>query len=127
MKYFQETTEWSGGQTAINHTYYLSDDKSKMVGYIRHGTTELFRFKSPIAIFTKGRKFKVVKEGEADSAYFGAKVAAVPDAGAIEVSGKDGKIYYLTKRGDSYSCTCSGFSFRGKCRHVDNIKEKVHE
>ena len=121
MRYYQEITEWDT-PGAVNHVYYLNDDRSKMVGYIRHGTEELFKFKSPISFYVKGRKFKLVKEGEPDAVYFPKKAAV---AQAIEVEGSGGKKYYITVRGGKHLCTCSGFVFRHKCKHVDAVKAAV--
>jgi hypothetical protein len=121
MKYLQEVTDW-GIEGAQNHTYYVSDDKTKMVGYIKQGTVDLFKFKHPIAIYTKGRKFvELKKKGEPDSVYFTKQETFVPKA-AIIVKGSNGKEYSITKIGSKYTCTCPGFSFRGKCKHVDNLK-----
>jgi SWIM zinc finger len=126
MKFFEEVTAWAE-PNAVNHIYYLSDDKSKMVGYIKNGTTSLFKFKRPITISTKGRKFRLVRDGEADSVYF-AKVEERTDKGAtvIEVSSSDGKSkYFVTVNGSSLSCSCTGFQFRRKCKHVESVKEKI--
>ena len=61
MKFFQEITAWDRAQ-AQNHIYLLNDDKSKMYAYIRSGTTDVFKFKQPIQISTKGRKFVALKD-----------------------------------------------------------------
>lgn len=121
MKYFQEVTEWDVG-TAINHIYYLKDDKSSMVGYIKHGTKELFKFKSPIGIDVRGRKFVELKDrkGEPDSVYFGKKDE--PKKDTIVVKGSNGKEYFIEKVGSKYTCTCPGFIFRHKCKHTENMK-----
>lgn len=120
MKYFKEVTVWSDSNSA-NHTYYMKDDKSAMVGYIKVGTTDLFKFKAPIKIDTRGRKFEVLKmKGEPDEVYFGVKEE--PKKDLIEVQGSNGKVYYLEKVGSKYTCTCPGFSFRSKCKHVDGMK-----
>jgi hypothetical protein len=120
MKYLQEVTEWDS-KNAPNHIYYVSDDKTKMVGYIKQGTVDLFKFKRPIAIYTKGRKFVELKtKGEPDSVYFTKSEAFSPKQ-AIEVEGSNGKKYYVTKVGTKYACTCPGFMFRHKCKHVDEV------
>ena len=120
MKYFEEVTDW-GSKTAQNHIYYLKDDKTTMVGYIKQGTTDLFKFKQPITFYPKGRKFvELKKKGEPDSVYFGKKEE--PKKDLIEVQGSNGKVYYLEKIGTKYTCTCPGFTFRGKCKHVDGMK-----
>lgn len=121
MKYFKEVTDW-GSATAQNHTYYLNDDRTHMVGYIKQGSTELFKFKRPITFYPKGRKFEVLpKKGEPDSVYFTKTVSQVPNQ-AFEVEGSNGKKYYITKIGAKYSCTCPGFTFRHTCKHIAEIK-----
>lgn len=121
MKYYQEVTEWPNG--SVNHIYYLKDDRSKMVGYIRHGTTELYKFKRPIDFYTKGRKFvKLATPAEPDRVYFGKVEEPAPVAGEITVTGSKGQIYRLTPTGKGYACSCPGYMFRRKCTHVENIK-----
>ena len=119
MKYFQEVTEWADNANAVNHTYYMKDDKSFMVGYIKAGTKSLFKFKKPIQIDTRGRKFVELKnkKTEPDSVYFVKKEE--PENKGIEVEGSNGKKYYITKSGNKYMCTCPGFMFRHKCKHTD--------
>jgi hypothetical protein len=125
MKYFQETTEWDS-PTAPNHIYYLSDDKSKMVGYIQQGTTVLKKFKQPITISTKGRKFKLIAvKGEPDSVYFGTPTPEYkPDNVVATVAGSGGKVYKVSKHGENYSCTCTGFQFRRRCKHTQEFDNK---
>jgi hypothetical protein len=122
VKYFQETTDW-GSDTALNHIYYLNDEKSFMVGYIKNGETELFKFKKPIRIDARGRQFKVLSmNGEPDSVYFGKPEEAPKQA--IEFEGSNGKKYYVSKIGAKYICTCPGFTFRHTCKHVTETKDK---
>ena len=129
MKYFQETTEWSDNNVK-NGLYYLDDSKTYMVAYQAPGQTEYKRFKSPIRIDKRGRTFKVVAPGEPDSMYIvkSADIAlqtpSKPQNHAIPVTGSNGAIYYVTKNMNTYVCTCSGFQFRRKCKHIDSIKEK---
>lgn len=121
MKYYQEVTEWTDSNSA-NHIYYLKDDKSSMVGYIKVGSTELFKFKNPIRIDTRGRKFVELKDkkAEPDSVYF--TVKEEPKKDVITVKGSNGKEYYLEKVGSKYTCTCPGFTFRHTCKHVTEMK-----
>jgi hypothetical protein len=118
MKFFKETTVWDS-VTAQNHIYYLSDDKSKMVGYIKNSTTDLFKFKNPISIDLRGRKFVELtdKKTEPDSVYFGKKEK--PKSDIITVQGSNGKEYFIEKVGARYTCTCPGFVFRNKCKHIE--------
>jgi hypothetical protein len=120
MKYYQEVTEWADSNAA-NHIYYLNEDKTSMVGYIRAGTKSLFKFKNPIRIDLRGRKFKLLDmKGEPDSVYFGKKEE--PKKDAIIVKGSNGKEYVVEKVGSKYTCTCPGFTFRHTCKHVQEMK-----
>lgn len=120
MRYFQEVTDW-GSATAQNHIYYLNDEKSFMVGYIKQGTKNLFKFKNPIRIDLRGRKFVELKnkKGESDSVYFGKKEE--PKKDIITVKGSTGKEYYIEKVGSKYTCTCPGFTFRHTCKHIQGL------
>ena len=59
----RETTEWK--DTCLNHIYVLSDDKSKMYGYVKAGTLEHTRFKKPLVFDARGRTFKLLKKVKA--------------------------------------------------------------
>lgn len=39
-----------------------------------------------------------------------------------EVKGSKGNTYTVSKDGNYYNCTCAGFSFRHRCKHVDQVK-----
>jgi len=124
MKYLQEVTDW-GDHNVPNHIYYLNDDKTRMVGYIKAGTKALFKFKKPISIDLRGRKFVELKDRkvERDEVYFGKKEPDVKPSNAIEVQGSNGKVYLLTKNASGkYSCTCPGFTFRHTCKHSVGVK-----
>jgi hypothetical protein len=119
MKYFEEKTEWTDTKV-VNHTYYMKDDKSAAVGYLKFGKGSLLKFKAPIKLDLRGRKFVELKKGEPDSVYFGVKEE--PKKDVITVQGSNGKEYYLEKIGTKYTCTCPGFVFRHKCKHVEGIE-----
>ena len=44
---------------------------------------------------------------------------------SIQVKGSKGNTYTVTKQGDKWKCTCSGFQFRGKCKHITNLQELI--
>jgi hypothetical protein len=118
MKFYQEITEWS--YDVPNHIYYLNEDKSKMVGYIKKGTTELFKFTKPISFSVRGRKFILLdRKGESDSVYFpSAKKTSNQQTDSITVDGSNGKTYTVSKVAGNYVCSCPGYQFRRKCKHV---------
>lgn len=40
-----------------------------------------------------------------------------------QVKGSKGNSYTVKLSNGSYSCTCAGYGFRRKCRHIEEIKE----
>lgn len=60
MLVVKETTEWA--EDYPNHIYILSDDKSKMLAYVKAGTEEYKVFKKPIGFDTRGRTFKLIQK-----------------------------------------------------------------
>ena len=115
MKWFAETTDYK--DTTPNGIYLLDDGKSKMYAFKPFGTGTVKVFKNPIRIDTRGRKFTVnpvqfktpLREPE-------------PEGRVIEVQGSKGDVYKVTELNGNYSCTCSGFKFRGDCKHVKSIQ-----
>jgi hypothetical protein len=114
MKWFAETTDWK--DSVPNGIYLLNDSKSKMYAFKAKGTEAIKVFKNPIRIDTRGRKFAInavqfktgVKEEE-------------PEGKVYEVKGSKGDIYKVTDVNGNYSCTCSGFKFRGECKHIKEV------
>jgi hypothetical protein len=41
------------------------------------------------------------------------------------VMGSKGDKYIVTKGAKQYSCTCVGFKFSAKCKHIQSIKDKL--
>lgn len=101
----KEITVWADGTTA-NHTYLLDGDN--MVAYIKKGSKDPFYFKRPIKGFSRsGRKFEELKKNP-----FKVEVKS----NLKEVIGSKGEKYFVDE--EAKTCTCPGFSFRGKCKHV---------
>jgi len=114
MKWFAETTDYK--DNVPNGIYLLDDSKTKMYAFKARGTEAIKVFKNPIRIDVRGRKFVVnpvqfktgLKEPE-------------PEGRVWTVKGSKGDEYKVTESGGNFNCTCSGFRFRGQCRHVENI------
>ena len=117
MKFFEETTEWK--HPTPNHTYLLSDDKSKLYAYVRVGSNKVHTFKKPIRFDTKGRKFVAVNNR------WGYNTNEPNDNPRWEVQGSKGDVYVVEQTDNGLSCSCSGFRFRGACRHVKDIEAKL--
>jgi hypothetical protein len=109
MEAVREITDWE----TPNHIYLL--DGTKLVAYIKQGTVEPFYFKNPIKGFDKrGRKFEA-----ADKNLFEASAST----NLIEVQGSKGAVYYVDP--ELHSCTCPGYTFRGKCKHTDVLVDNL--
>jgi hypothetical protein len=105
----KEITEWKDGSTS-NHTYLVDGDK--LVAYIRKGTTEPFYFKNPIKGFSRSyRKFIELKDSP-----FNTQIKSE----LIEVKGSKGNTYFVDP--EANTCTCPGFTFRGACKHIEELK-----
>jgi hypothetical protein len=110
MKFFQEITP---GNAYPNHVYMLSDSKEFMYGYVKQGTVELKKFKERYQFGTKGRKFR-----EVPNVYGYTEAPLVNTADRWEVAGSNGNRYVVERTDGVLKCSCSGFQFRGKCKHT---------
>jgi len=113
MKIMLETTVWDS-PTVPNHVYVFNDSMTKAIAYVRAGSKELFKFKNPLNIDTRGRTFVDLDDAEPD----------LPESEVIEVEGSKGNKYYLSKPDGVWVCTCPGFVFRGNCRHTKEVDAK---
>jgi hypothetical protein len=119
MEAVKEITIWKDGTTS-NHTYLLDGDK--MVAYIKKDTSDPFYFKRPIKGFSRsGRKFEVLKTNPfkdwAKLLKAHIDVEETPSYIKKVAGSKPGVTYEVNT--DENTCTCPGFSFRGKCKHVE--------
>ena len=118
MKWFAETTDYR--DSVPNGIYLLDDSKSKMYAFKPRGTGEIKTFRNPIRIDVRGRKFVV------NPVQFKTKLKEEEPEGRVwTVKGSKGDEYKVTELNGNYSCTCSGFKFRGKCRHEESIRQTV--
>lgn len=118
MKWFAEITDYK--DSVPNGIYLLDDSKTKMYAFKAKGTEAVKVFKNPIKIDTRGRKFVInpvqfktgLKEPEPEGRYW-------------IVKGSKGDEYRVTESGGNFNCSCSGFRFRGVCRHSESIRQTV--
>jgi hypothetical protein len=95
MQAYKEITDWA----TPNHTYLL--DGNSLIAYIKAGETVPFYFKNPIKGFDKrGRKFLELTDNP-----FEVKINS-----------------YFVNDADG-TCTCPGFTYRSKCKHVETHNE----
>lgn len=125
MKVFQEVTEWS--DSTQNHIYFMNGSKSKVYAYIRKGTKTIFEFKRPLKIDPARRKFLEIENQWRYVAKEEPEVEEKPSGQTWTVTGSKGDQYIVSLDGERWSCTCSGFQFRSRCRHVDAQRSSVQQ
>jgi hypothetical protein len=122
MKAFQEITEWDCEFAVPNHVYFLNDSRDKMYGFVNSRTGLVEVVKKPYRFHTRGRKFKEVKNVWKFAVE---ETESKPQGRSWQVAGSKGNSYTVTQELGTWTCTCSGFKFRGKCRHVSEISSTV--
>ena len=107
MKWFAETTDWK--DAIKNGVYLLDDSKSKMYAFRSPVTNSIKVFRNPIRMDMRGRKFMV------NPVQFPTQVAEPEPEGRVwTVTGSKGDSYQVNEVRGNWSCTCSGFKFRGE-------------
>ena len=117
MKWYAEITEWTGAQTP-NHVYLLNDSKSKMYAYQPWGQGAVKVFKNAIGIDLRGRKFKINPVQHQVTVE-----KEKPQGRTWTVQGSRGDQYTVSEQHGEWACTCSGFKFRGQCRHITDTQQ----
>ena len=113
MKWFAETTDYK--DPVPNGIYLLDDSKTKMYAF-KPATGGIKTFKNFIRIDVRGRKFVV------NPVQFKTKLKEdEPEGRTWTVKGSKGDEYKITDVNGNLSCTCSGFRFRGDCKHVKGL------
>lgn len=125
LKIMQEVTVWRDATRQPNHVYLMDGDK--VYGYSKWGEGPAEYMKTFLRIDRRGRRFAEVKKNKWK---FNLKLDVTPEEvekprGQLwTVQGSKGNTYTVSLDAGHWSCTCPGHSFRNKCRHVDEIKEK---
>lgn len=104
MKIAREVTKWD--DNTPNHIYVFTDSMNQIIAYVPEGSNTVKRFRSPIDIDRRGRKFEFLEDEPDQRIVYGSK----------------GEKYYLTQSGDEWLCTCPGFQFHGRCKHQNMVK-----
>ena len=108
MEAVVETTQWSG-DVQPNHKYLL--DGTKVLAYIKQGSTTPFYLKTPLTIDKRGRKFVALNPNPFKKVKEKSTI--------VKVSGSKGAVYSVDT--EANTCSCMGFGFRGKCRHLSEL------
>ena len=114
MKWFAETTDYK--DAVPNGIYLLDDSKSKMYAFKPGGKGAIKTFQHPIRIDVRGRKFVI------NPVQFKTRLQEEePEGRVFTVTGSKGDVYRVSEHNGSWSCTCSGFRFRGDCKHIKSV------
>jgi predicted nucleic acid-binding Zn finger protein len=117
LEILKETTVWSDRSNA-NHTYLL--EGTKIVAYAKFGGDEVQVLKTQIKIDKRYRTFVKTKHYGLEK--FIKKTPIKSNTRAFKVVSKT-KEYFVELSDYNYTCTCTGFNFRGKCKHITAVVE----
>ena len=88
-----------------------------MYAYVVRGSMDVFKFKRPIRINTRGRTFVAVP----NIWNFDIPQQQETKTDTVEVVGSSGQKYIVKKSDGICTCTCPGFKYRGECKHVKKV------
>ena len=105
MKLVMETTQFTDAKMP-NHSYLLND-AGIAIGMRKFSEGPVIRFRTPLRLDIRGRTFKLVDDLGSD---------AVDSSKVVEVAGSKGDVYFV----DVFrkQCSCTGFKYRGECKHI---------
>ena len=121
MQILKETTVWNTDYSVANHTYLL-DNKNRLIAYARSDTGEIIVSKSGTIVLDKRyRTLKIVNHPGL------AKLAKIEKPVGVRLFKvqSNQKVYNVEVSTSGYTCTCTGFNFRGKCKHGQAVVEKL--
>jgi hypothetical protein len=119
LEILKETTIWSDGSNA-NHTYLL--DGTKIIAYAKYGGHDVQVLKTQIKIDKRYRTF--IKAQHSGLQKFIKFTPTKSNTRVFKIKSKT-KEYFVELSDYNYTCTCTGFSFRGKCKHITAVAEKL--
>lgn len=116
LEILRETTVWNTDNAVRNHTYLL--DGNKLIAYAKFSTDEIVVLKNPLNIDKRYRQF--VRDNHSGLSQLIKNQKKDPNTRVFKIQSGE-KEYFVTKKSEKYTCTCTGFNFRGKCKHVDAV------
>jgi hypothetical protein len=120
---YKEVTVWNNPEFRVPQNVYLFDGKSNALAYAKESNGEIFIFKKPLPMDTRRRKFEKVKHKALDAIAKTFTISQDAPEG-IAVKSDSGKTYYITESNGIYRCSCVGFGYRGKCKHIELAKNQ---
>ena len=111
MKLMMETTVFAGAKMP-NHSYMLND-AIIAVGMRKFSAGEVVRFRTPLRLDVRGRTFRLVDDLGSDDPV---------SSNIVEVAGSGNNVYSVDL--DRKQCSCTGFKYRGDCKHIAIAESK---
>jgi hypothetical protein len=137
MEILKEITQWDTDYRQPNHTY-LVNKKGQVVAYAKWHTNDIMLFKSRKVLDKRYRKFikdshkglsKLVKQFESEDLGEEKKKQKIVKSDNIRLfkvksNDKEYDVQYNIS-GKFLTCSCVGFGYRRKCKHVDAVSKKI--
>ena len=120
LQILKETTEWSGNYQNCNHTYLL--DGNKIVAYVKSGSEQVQVLRTKLTIDKRYRTF--IKANHAGLSKLIKSQPLDPETKVFKVKSNTNE-YIVKVSNKVYSCTCTGYNFRGKCKHITAVANKL--
>lgn len=132
MKILKEiTADWNmDSGTFPNHTYLLNS-KGQIVAFAKLNGNDITELKSRIYLDKRYRKFieynhtglskLIPKYNNEDK-----QVNIKPDYDRLFSVKSKGNEYNVILKNNKLSCSCIGYGYRGKCKHIAVVAEKQH-
>jgi len=107
IRILQEVTGTVDDFTYQPHIYYVNDADKLVWFQVADYSRGLDKYPVPKKFYRSGRKFKKIGEIEEKAV-----------ANIVKVSGSKGSVYAVNL--DEGTCTCTGFRYRGTCKHLQD-------
>lgn len=121
MEILKEVTEWSCGYAVANHTYLF--DGQRVIAYAEEGSNRIVQLTNGIKLSKRYRRFITVKHPGLERI---AKNAPKRE-GLRSFNVESGKHTYVVEFiDDKFTCTCIGFMYHGKCKHIQAVRESIN-
>jgi len=112
IKILRETTGVVDGFHYQPHLYYVNEQDKLVWFQVADYSRGLDKFSKPKKFDTRRRKFEQI-----------GTVPELHDDDIVEVTSSSGNTYQVNL--NTNRCSCRGFKFHGKCRHLDMAVKKA--
>jgi hypothetical protein len=129
MEIIKEITAWDCEYNVPNNTYLLNN-KGKLIAYIKEGDSIINQLKTPLEFSKSRRKFikiqhdglsKLIKDEKKDNT----KRIIPKNVQLFNVNSNDRNYTVEVTDNRYFSCSCIGFGYRNKCKHVEAVKDSL--